>query len=125
MHWAMLGKVSRHRLLVFAVASIIALLVAAPAAYASYNKDTGLVICKAGKTPALVVKAKGNPVSVRATNYDGKPVIYANYRTYSGTTTRVFYASGMYAGNYMQWLVFVPSGNSDYVSRQGTYGYCV
>lgn len=125
MVWSLLGKASRYRLLVLLAAMTLALLVAAPAAYASYNKDTGTVICKAGKTPALVVKAKGNPDSVRATNYDSKPVIYANYRTYSGTTTRVFYASGRYAGNYMQWLVFVPTGNSDYVSRQGTYGYCV
>lgn len=45
MSWAMFGTVSRYRLLVFLAAVVLALLVAVPAAYASYNVDTGSVRC--------------------------------------------------------------------------------
>lgn len=124
MRWAMLGKVSRYRLLVFLAAAILALLVAVPAAYASYNQDHGVVACGKGRHPGLVVKAKGNPVYVKAYNGDGKPVISDDFRTYSGTSTRYYHAQGKFAGHYMQWHVFVNSGTSEYVSRQGTYGYC-
>jgi hypothetical protein len=100
----------------------VLMVVATPAAHA-YTVDHGIVSCGAGKKPALQVKAKGNPVSVRAVNYSGQPVIYANFYTYSGTSTRVFYPSGRYAGKYMEWNVFV-KGENAYVSRDGTFGYC-
>ena len=124
MHVARLGKASRYRLLVFMAAAILALLVAVPAAYASYNMDSGSVRCGNNKMPGLVVKAKGNPVYVRATGVRGTVVIYDDFRTGAGTSTRYYHASGFYARGGMDWRVWVRTGTGEYVSRQGTYGYC-
>ena len=119
-----LQGIQGRRLLVFCVGALLALLVAVPAAHASYNRDWGIVSCGKGKLPHLVVRAKGNPVTVNAHNGDGKPVIRAEYKTYSNPITRVFFPQGRFAGRYMEWVVFVRSGTSEYVSRKGTYGYC-
>lgn len=121
MHRALLAKASRHRGLVFLATAVLALLVIAPAAYAAYYQDSGVVACR-NEGVAVQVKAKGNPVYIRGRNSTGKMVIYDDFRTYSGTTTRVYRAAG---AKRVEWIVFVDSGESGaYVSDRGTFGYC-
>jgi hypothetical protein len=123
MSWTVLGGRRSRALLVFCVGAILALLVAVPAAYAAYRHDDGRIRCPRGERPALIVKAKGNPVWVRAHAASGYSVIWDKYNTYSGTTTRVYRASGIYADRGMGWAVDV-YGKGAYVSRQATHAYC-
>ena len=69
----------RRALLVFCVGALLALMVAVPAAYAAYRHDDGRIRCPKGQRPALIVKAKGNPVWVRAHASSGYTVIWDKY----------------------------------------------
>lgn len=121
MHRAMWADMYRHRLLIFLAAAILALLIAAPAAYAAYTNDWGMISCGPGKMPGLVVRAKGF-VHVRAVNESSEPTIYRDYHTGGIPITRRFHQTGPFADHFMSWRVDVSRGG--YVSRMGTHGYC-
>ncbi len=120
----------RPRLLLFCSYAILALVVAVPAAYAhhgTYNKDWGQVSCGTGKKEAFQVRARGNPVYVRA--HDGSGAILVNHRfnTYSGATTKYYHPSTRWVPNpkFVDWMVSVdPDEPHAYVSRDGSFGYC-
>lgn len=125
MRWTYLVGDRRRRSLMLCICAVVALLIDAPVAYASYNYDGGKIYCPKGKRPGLVVKARGNPVTVRGHASSGYVVIYDDFNTYSGTTTRYYHASGIYADRGMGWSVRVPvNERGAYVSRMGTYAYC-
>jgi hypothetical protein len=103
----------------------IALLVAAPVVYASYDGDSGVKTCPEGKSIGLKVRGKGNPIYVRAIRRDGTIVIYADWHTGSEPRTKRFYPGAIPAKRYIDWYVAVrPSDPGAYISRQGTYGFC-
>jgi hypothetical protein len=124
-----LGGERKTRLLFFCSYALLAFVIAAPAAYAhhgTYNKDWGQVHCERGKE-AFQVRARGNPVTVRAHSGNGVILVSDKFRTYSGASTRVYHPGTRFQPNpnFVEWIVFVKSGERHaYVSRDGSYGYC-
>jgi Rieske Fe-S protein len=113
----------KRRVVVFSMGGILALMIALTAAYAAtpYNQDSGIVNCN-NEGVAVIVKGQGNPIWVRARNAQGTMVIYDEFRTYSGTSTRYYQAPG---AKNVEWLAFVSSGEAGaFINRDVTRGYC-
>jgi hypothetical protein len=110
--------------------ALLALVVGAPAAYAyhgQYDKDWGQVSCGAGKKEAFQIRARGNPVTVRAHSGNGAILVSDKFNTYSGATTRYYHPSTAMVPNpeFVEWLVFTdPDEAHAYVSREDSFGYC-
>ncbi len=130
MRWTVTEGKRMSRLLFCMSYALLALVVAAPAAYAhhgSYDKDWGQVSCDGGKTEAFQVRARGNPVTVRAHSGNGVILVSQKFNTYSGAMTRVYYPSTRFQPDpqFVEWIVFTdPDEPHAYVSRDGSFGYC-
>ncbi len=123
MRWTVPEGKLRPRMLLFCSYVLLALVIALPAAYAAtpYNHDSGIVNCN-NEGVALVVRGQGNPIYVRARNASGTMVIYDQFRTYSGTSTKYFQAPG---ARNVEWTAFVSSGEAGaFINRDVTRGYC-
>ena len=120
----------KRRLLLFCLSyALLALVVAVPAAYAyhgQYDKDWGQVHCERGKE-AFQVRARGNPVTVRAHSGNGVILVSQKFNTYSSPMTKYYHPSTTFQPDptFLQWIVFTdPDEPHAYVSREDSFGYC-
>ena len=117
MHWAMLGKASRYRLLVCLAAIVVALLVAVPTAYAyAYSSDGGSIRC-ANNGVDIRIMADGYGL-VEAWDNGNDLVIFKKMRFYPGTSRIV----GRADRKGLDWNVRMYKNGT--VNRSKTYAFC-